>query len=330
MRSGLPPPLDHPARQLLFGTHQTAVRRALGREITPVVRYDDRDSFVEPRRDGPRQLAEASEPVMQLDMRQLMRGNNRIDAARRQPQRHIAERCPARPTPADPVVAILADADQNARACLQAAVESGDPVPGLFQNIDRPAADLGGCSAFDKAVFLETIEPVANRAGRGADEREGQYRPRGTEQRQRRDGGTEDQYRSAAQEASRFIPGRRAAASPEPINTGLITRALFPAERRALILHIFEPEAVAPALDVPDRGRWEVHRAAQGVGVAVALEEPPPRRHRLLAVGVDPHHQLGIARLQWRVDQVAGEHRLVAALAGADREMVGGVARGGD
>src|ERR1051325_4705404 len=78
MRSGLPPPLDHPARQLLFGTHQTAVRRALGREITPVVRYDDRDSFVEPRRDGPRQLAGASEPVVQLDMRQLMRGNIRF------------------------------------------------------------------------------------------------------------------------------------------------------------------------------------------------------------------------------------------------------------
>ncbi len=48
----------------------------------------------------------------------------------------------------------------------------------------------------------------------------------------------------------------------------------------------------------------------------------------LQAVGIDAHDQIGIARLERRVDQVAGEDCLVAALAGADREMIWGVAGG--
>src|SRR5260370_4673367 len=86
------------------------------------------------------------------------------------------------------------------------------------------------------------------------------------------------------------------------------------------ILYILQLEAVAPALDVADRGRGEVHRAAQRVGVAVALEETPARGDGLIAIGIDPHHQFGIAGLDWRMDQIAGEHRLVAAAPGADRK----------
>src|SRR5579863_5560023 len=89
------------------------------------------------------------------------------------------------------------------------------------------------------------------------------------------------------------------------------------------VLHIIEAETVAPALDVADRGRREVHRAAQRVGVAVALEKAPAGLHRLVAVGVDAHHQLRIARLDRRMNEVTGEHRLVMAAAGADRKMVG-------
>ena len=66
-----------------------------------------------------------------------------------------------------------------------------------------------------------------------------------------------------------------------------------------------------------------MHRAAQRVGVAVALEEIPARPDSLVAVGVDAHDQFGIAGLDRRMDQIAGEHRGVGALAGADREMVG-------
>src|SRR3954465_13031969 len=44
------------------------------------------------------------------------------------------------------------------------------------------------------------------------------------------------------------------------------------------VLHVFESEAVAPALDMTNRRRREVHRAAQRIGVAVTLEETPPRR----------------------------------------------------
>ncbi len=59
-----------------------------------------------------------------------------------------------------------------------------------------------------------------------------------------------------------------------------------------------------------------------------ALEEIPARPDGLVAVGVDAHDQFGIAGLDRRMDQIAGEHRGVGALAGADREMVGRVARG--
>src|SRR6266446_606847 len=82
-------------------------------------------------------------------------------------------------------------------------------------------------------------------------------------------------------------------------------------------------EAVAPALDVPDGWRGEVHRAAQGAGVAVAFEKGATGGRGLLLVVVDPHHEVGIARLDRRVDQSAGEHRLVAAAPRADSEVIG-------
>src|SRR3954466_1658358 len=50
------------------------------------------------------------------------------------------------------------------------------------------------------------------------------------------------------------------------------------AARLRSVFDEFEPEAVAPALDMADRGRREMHRAAQRIGVAVALKETPPRR----------------------------------------------------
>src|SRR4051794_11006971 len=66
------------------------------------------------------------------------------------------------------------------------------------------------------------------------------------------------------------------------------------------VLHVFESETVAPALDMTNRRRREMHRAAQRIGVAVALEETPPRRDGLLSVGIDAHDQLGVAGLDRR------------------------------
>src|SRR3954463_7429834 len=43
------------------------------------------------------------------------------------------------------------------------------------------------------------------------------------------------------------------------------------AVRLRSVSDVFEPEAVAPAPDMTDRGRREMHRTAQRVGVAVAL-----------------------------------------------------------
>ena len=87
-------------------------------------------------------------------------------------------------------------------------------------------------------------------------------------------------------------------------------------------------EAVAPALDVSDRGRREMHRAAQCARVAVTLEKAAPRRGRLGRIIIDPHHEIRIARLQRRVDQIAGKHRLIAAAPGADGEVIGSMSGG--
>ncbi len=70
-----------------------------------------------------------------------------------------------------------------------------------------------------------------------------------------------------------------------------------------------------------------MRRAAQGRGVAQALEEAAPRRAGLLGVIVGPRRQVGIAHLDRRMDQVAGHHRVLAAAPKPDREMVGRVAR---
>jgi hypothetical protein len=44
-----------------------------------------------------------------------------------------------------------------------------------------------------------------------------------------------------------------------------------------------------------------VHRTAQRVGVAVALEEIPARANSLVTVGADAHDQFGIAGLNRRL-----------------------------
>src|ERR1700730_16189594 len=90
----------------------------------------------------------------------------------------------------------------------------------------------------------------------------------------------------------------------------------------------FATHPVIPPLDVSDRWRGEVHRAAQGARVAVAFEKSAAGGRGLLLVVVDPHHEIRIARLDRRVDQIAGEHSLVAAAPGADREVVGCVTGG--
>src|SRR5882757_937232 len=83
----------------------------------------------------------------------------------------------------------------------------------------------------------------------------------------------------------------------------------------------FATEPVIPPLDVSDRWRGEVHRAAQGARVAVAFEKSAAGGRGLPLVVIDPHHEIRIARLDRRVDQIAGEHGLVTAASGTDREV---------
>src|SRR5947207_9502189 len=60
---------------------------------------------------------------------------------------------------------------------------------------------------------------------------------------------------------------------------------------------ILAAEAVAPALEVADRRRGEMHRAEQRLGLAVALEKAPAGFARVIRVGVGAGEQLGIACL---------------------------------
>src|SRR5271166_199863 len=96
---------------------------------------------------------------------------------------------------------------------------------------------------------------------------------------------------------------------------------------RSLVGDGFAAEAVAPALDVPDGGGGEVHRATQSAGVAVALQKTAPRCCRLRRVVIDPHRQFRVPRLEWRVDQITGQHRGITATPDTDGKMVGSMAR---
>src|SRR6516165_11649157 len=88
-----------------------------------------------------------------------------------------------------------------------------------------------------------------------------------------------------------------------------------------LVAERLAAETITPAFNMANRGRRKVHRAAQRAGVAVALEECSSGSRGLFLIVIDAHHQVGIAGLDWRVDQVAGEDRLIAAASGAHREM---------
>ena len=61
--------------------------------------------------------------------------------------------------------------------------------------------------------------------------------------------------------------------------------------------------------------------AAQRVAVAIVLQKTPPGRGCLRRIDIELRRQLGIARLQRRVDQVAGHHRVVAVTAEGDRDV---------
>ena len=54
-----------------------------------------------------------------------------------------------------------------------------------------------------------------------------------------------------------------------------------------------------------------MRRAAQRLGVAIALQKAAPRHGRLLRIDVEARRQLGIPQLQRRVHEIAGEHRMV-------------------
>ncbi len=74
--------------------------------------------------------------------------------------------------------------------------------------------------------------------------------------------------------------------------------------------HAASQENPLPARRIlPGGRRGEMRRAAQRLGVAIALQEIAPRRRRLRLIDVELRRQFRIARLQRRVHQVAGEHR---------------------
>src|ERR1700704_4330105 len=73
-----------------------------------------------------------------------------------------------------------------------------------------------------------------------------------------------------------------------------------------------ELEPATPAREPTGGGRWEMRRAHRRRRVAEAAEYLPPRLPALFGIEVGAHAEVGIARLQRRMDHVAGEDRILA------------------
>src|SRR5215469_13625169 len=70
---------------------------------------------------------------------------------------------------------------------------------------------------------------------------------------------------------------------------------------------------VALAANLARRGRGEMCRAADCIGVAIAFEETATRLGGELRIDVEPWRQLRMERLQGRMHEVAGEDRILLA-----------------
>src|SRR5271156_1447453 len=81
----------------------------------------------------------------------------------------------------------------------------------------------------------------------------------------------------------------------------------------------FAAKSVAHAADFPGRRRREMRGAAERIGVAIALQELPPRHSRLCRIDVESRRDLGMLQLKRRVDQIAGKDRIVFAAAEGNR-----------
>src|ERR1700674_5767689 len=73
-------------------------------------------------------------------------------------------------------------------------------------------------------------------------------------------------------------------------------------------------ECIAPAHDAAAGRRGKMRRAYERRCIANAAEQLPPRFPRLFRVAVRHHPELRIARLQRRMDHVAGDDRVGAGL----------------
>jgi hypothetical protein len=67
--------------------------------------------------------------------------------------------------------------------------------------------------------------------------------------------------------------------------------------------------------------------AAQRAGVAIPREKLPPRRRRLRLVDIEDDRKPGVARLQRRVDEVAGDDAIGAVAPEGDGDVVRRVPR---
>src|SRR5262249_24812799 len=81
------------------------------------------------------------------------------------------------------------------------------------------------------------------------------------------------------------------------------------------------------ALDPAHRWRGEMRRAAQRVGVAIALQEAAPGLSGRRRIDVELHRHFGIACLDWRMHEIAREHGVIPGLAEPESGMAGRVTR---
>src|SRR6185503_13157802 len=100
--------------------------------------------------------------------------------------------------------------------------------------------------------------------------------------------------------------------------------------QRSAAVSPHELVAVAPATDAAGRGHGEVRHAHERGFLAEAVEHLAPDYAGLLGVVIGAHAELGIAALQRRMDHVPGDQRVLARTADQHREVIDGMAGGGD
>jgi len=108
-------PVEHPIWKKLVRSEETPVRHSDRREITWIIGHKHSESLIEPSWDCAAQKANEPHSVVEFDMREFVRGNDLVNATRRENEGEIEKGLTSGVTSTDVPVASLAGTDESAR-----------------------------------------------------------------------------------------------------------------------------------------------------------------------------------------------------------------------